>query len=218
MTVQCFINTVTTFDRGCSINCMIDEDMVLENGVLTAHGKAHLETTATADEVAFDFYKALTVRIAHDGKHWKAQVEWSKDWLESTGEKPEQDMMDHVEARGLWKAEDEAGKELDYEAQDFAEDMTFDLDVSNLSQEDQDAFVEGWKDAGGYTGDIDPGVYIDTPWCMPWLWRDPVKVDAYELTAVPTTMQAWGAAWWAQNRVEIEKTLAEEAAQAKEAE
>lgn len=96
--------------------------------------------------------------------------------------------------------------------------MTFDLDVSNLSQEDQDAFVEGWKDAGGYTGDIEPGVDIDTPWCMPWLWRDPVKVDAYELTAVPTTMQAWGAAWWAQNRVEIEKTLAEEAAQAKEAE
>lgn len=35
------------------------------------------------------------------------------------------------------------------------------------------AFVDGWTDAGGWTGDVG----TDCPWCAPWTWAAAIKVE-----------------------------------------
>lgn len=64
----------------------------------------------------------------------------------------------------------------------------------------RDAFVNGWVDAGGTTGDC----ASETPWCAPWLWADAIRVewDADEptpagLTDAEAAAYQIGAAYWA---------------------
>ena len=41
------------------------------------------------------------------------------------------------------------------------------LNLKSLTEEQQDAFIEGWENAGGVMGDQTPN-----PWCCPWYWTD----------------------------------------------
>ena len=77
------------------------------------------------------------------------------------------------------------------------------LNLKSLTEEQQDAFIEGWKKAGGYTGDLEtPNPY---PWCCPWDYTDSIEVEG-------ETPEEWGADWWRQNKAEIEALIAEEKA------
>ena len=75
------------------------------------------------------------------------------------------------------------------------------IDTSKLTEEEQDLFVEGWKDAGGYVGDLD----TDCPWCCPWDWGNP------ELEVTGTDIKDWGRQHWEACREEIECNLKQEA-------
>lgn len=76
------------------------------------------------------------------------------------------------------------------------------LNLKSLTEEQQDAFIEGWKKAGGYTGDLEtPNPY---PWCCPWDYTDSIEVEG-------ETPEEWGADYWKQCEAEIEATLATEA-------
>lgn len=76
------------------------------------------------------------------------------------------------------------------------------LNLKSLTEEQQDAFIEGWKKAGGYTGDLEtPNPY---PWCCPWDYTDSIEVEG-------ETPEEWGADYWKQCKDEIEANLATEA-------
>lgn len=77
------------------------------------------------------------------------------------------------------------------------------LNLKSLTEEQQDAFIEGWKKAGGYTGDLEtPNPY---PWCCPWDYTDSIEVEG-------ETPEEWGADYWKQCKDEIEANLATEEA------
>ena len=73
--------------------------------------------------------------------------------------------------------------------------------VSNFNSEQKETFIEGWKSAGGYVGDLDSPY----PWCAPWTYRDCIEVDAENDD--PAII---GAAWWKECAAEVEKELKEE--------
>lgn len=75
------------------------------------------------------------------------------------------------------------------------------LNPKTLTEEQRDAFIEGWKKAGGFMGDLD----TPHPWCCPWYWTDEIEVEG-------ETPEEWGADYWKQCEAEIEATLATEAA------
>lgn len=77
------------------------------------------------------------------------------------------------------------------------------LNLATLTEEQKDAFVEGWKNAGGLTDDLE----TPNPWCAPWFWNDEIEVEG-------ETPEEWGADWWRQNKAEIEVLIAEEKADA----
>lgn len=77
------------------------------------------------------------------------------------------------------------------------------LNLETLTEEQQKAFVEGWKNAGGFMGDLE----TPDPWCAPWFWNDEIQVQG-------ETPEEWGADWWRQNKAEIEALIAEEKADA----
>lgn len=77
------------------------------------------------------------------------------------------------------------------------------LNLATLTEEQKDAFVEGWKNAGGLTDDLE----TPNPWCCPWYWTDEIEVEG-------ETPEEWGADWWRQNKAEIEALIAEEKADA----
>lgn len=83
--------------------------------------------------------------------------------------------------------------------------MTTTIDTTRFTEEEQDAFIEGWEEAGGYMGDADS----PAPWCCPW-----DGVELIEVTGVD--IKGWGRQYWIACKPEIEQILAEEAA-AKEA-
>lgn len=77
------------------------------------------------------------------------------------------------------------------------------LNLATLTEEQKDAFVEGWENAGGFMGDIE----TTNPWCFPWDWTDEIEVEG-------ETLEEMGADWWRQNKAEIEALIAEEKADA----
>lgn len=79
------------------------------------------------------------------------------------------------------------------------------LNLKSLTEEQQDAFIEGWKNAGGYTGDLEtPNPY---PWCCPWDYTDSIEVEG-------ETPEEWGADYWKQCKDEIEALIVEDKARA----
>lgn len=77
------------------------------------------------------------------------------------------------------------------------------LNLATLTEEQKDAFIEGWKNAGGLTDDLQ----TPNPWCCPWYWTDEIEVEG-------ETLEEMGADWWRQNKAEIEALIAEEKADA----
>lgn len=73
--------------------------------------------------------------------------------------------------------------------------------MDSLTDAQKDAFVEGWKDAGGDTSDLD--AYNPCPWCCPWEYTDAIAVTG-------DTPEEWGASWWQSCRPYIEDDKAEE--------
>lgn len=73
--------------------------------------------------------------------------------------------------------------------------------VSNFNSEQKEAFIEGWKKAGGYVGDLDSPY----PWCAPWTHRVGIEVDAQ--SDDPAII---GAAWWKECAAEVAQELKEE--------
>ena len=72
------------------------------------------------------------------------------------------------------------------------------INTKAMSDEDRDAFVEGWEDAGGYMDDLDS----PSPWCCPWYWQAFITVSG-------DTPYEWGKDWWKQNKRDIEQALKE---------
>ena len=86
--------------------------------------------------------------------------------------------------------------------------MTTTIDTTKFAEEERDLFIEGWKDAGGYVGDLEAGV--DCPWCMPWFSGN----GLIEVTG--TEIRDWGRQYWETYKDEVEALLKEEAERAKE--
>lgn len=86
--------------------------------------------------------------------------------------------------------------------------MTTTIDTTKFTEEERDLFIEGWKDAGGYVGDLEADV--DCPWCMPWYCGS----NTIEVTG--TDIKEWGRQFWESSREEIECNLKQEAEMAKE--
>lgn len=79
--------------------------------------------------------------------------------------------------------------------------------INGQTLTDKDAFIDGWRKAGGYMDDL----ACPAPWCCPWY-------SCESLTLPGNTPEEWGAAYWEQCRPEVERLLAEEAALAEDAE
>lgn len=75
------------------------------------------------------------------------------------------------------------------------------LQLTTLTSDQRDAFIRGWQNVGGYMDDADS----PCPWCAPWTSCDSIDVEG-------ETLEEMGAAWWRQNKAEIEALIAEEAA------
>ena len=78
------------------------------------------------------------------------------------------------------------------------------VDTADLSEEQQQEFIEGWESVGGYTDDLDES---PAPWCCPWYHGNTV------ITVKGSTPKEWGADWWSQCKDEIEEELANESEQ-----
>lgn len=78
------------------------------------------------------------------------------------------------------------------------------IDTTDLSEEEQEKFIEGWESVGGFTDDLDES---PAPWCCPWYHGNTV------ITVKGSTPKEWGADWWAQCKDEIEEELANESEQ-----
>lgn len=74
------------------------------------------------------------------------------------------------------------------------------IDPAELTEEQRVGFIFGWKDAGGYVGDLDS----PRPWCCPWLYSD-------ELEVVGATPYDWGFDYWKQTENEFALLMAFEA-------
>lgn len=77
------------------------------------------------------------------------------------------------------------------------------LNLATLTEEQKDAFVEGWENAGGFMGDLE----TPHPWCCPWDWNDEIEVEG-------ETLEEMGADYWRQCKDEIEALIAEDKARA----
>ena len=86
--------------------------------------------------------------------------------------------------------------------------MTTTIDTTKFTEEERVLFIEGWKDAGGYVGDLEAGV--DCPWCMPWYW------GSTTIAVTGTDIKDWGRQFWEACREEVECNLKQEAEMAKE--
>lgn len=78
--------------------------------------------------------------------------------------------------------------------------MTFELDTTKLTEDDQELFIDGWSAAGGYLGDSES----PAPWCAPWASDQIIEVTG-------TDVKDWGRQYWKQCKDEVERLLAEEA-------
>lgn len=74
------------------------------------------------------------------------------------------------------------------------------IDTADLSEEEQEQFIEGWESVGGYTDDLDES---PAPWCCPWYHGNTV------ITVKGSTPKEWGADWWSQCKDEVEQLIKE---------
>ena len=81
-----------------------------------------------------------------------------------------------------------------------AGEMTCKIDTTKFTEEQRDLFMQGWKSAGGYTGDLDTGC----PWCCPWYCGN------CEIEVSGADVKDWGRQHWEACREEIEDYLKEE--------
>lgn len=72
------------------------------------------------------------------------------------------------------------------------------ITTSDLTEEQQAAFIAGWEAAGGYTDDCES----PAPWCCPWCYRRSIAVTG-------DTPKAWGFSWWEQCRDEVKRLTAD---------
>lgn len=70
-----------------------------------------------------------------------------------------------------------------------------------LTEEQQEAFVRGWKRAGGYVGDSEN----PSTWCCPWLSGESVV-----LMSCSEDPEDWGAQYWEEVKNEVRAIRAEE--------
>ena len=134
------------------IGCLVDEQLSLEGGELVAHGRAHLCTGELPEDVSYDFYQDLTVKVAYSKEQakWVAKTSWSGEWLDEVGQPmPEDVKAVMVECYGLLLGEAQAVVDFDDEAQRIADNMEFVLYVNALTASEKLAFVNGWAAAGG---------------------------------------------------------------------
>ena len=65
--------------------------------------------------------------------------------------------------------------------------MSKKIDLYNLTDEQQELFIEGWDAAGGYMGDGES----PSPWCCPWY-----SGGAPDLETESDNPRDWGAQYW----------------------
>lgn len=75
------------------------------------------------------------------------------------------------------------------------------IDTADLSEEEQEQFIEGWESVGGYTDDLDDS---PAPWCCPW-YHGNTKIEVEG-----DDPREWGKQWWSRCKDEIEELLKEE--------
>lgn len=73
------------------------------------------------------------------------------------------------------------------------------IDTREFNEEQRGAFVDGWREAGGYTGDYE----AEAPWSCPWDYNYVIEVEGDDV-------KDWGAQYWAECKDEVEALLKED--------
>ena len=73
------------------------------------------------------------------------------------------------------------------------------INTTTLTEAEQGQFIKGWKEAGGYIGDLEAPI----PWCCPWMYEEEIEVRG-------ETPYDWGASWWHTMKADVVATLASE--------
>jgi hypothetical protein len=189
------------------IGCLVDEQLSLKRGELVAFGKAHLCTGELPEDVSYDFYQDLTVRVSYSKERakWVAMTSWSGTWLDEVGQPMSEEIKaEMVECYGLLGGEAQAVIDFDAEAQDIADNMEFVLYVNGLTASEKLAFVNGWAAAGGPVDALGN----EEADCTPWVQNHTICVSAFELDFLPRTAEEWGRAYWLDNRARVISELA----------
>ena len=213
-TANIIVSTFTKFARRGEyargehyIECLVDECLSLESGELVAHGKAHLCTGELPEDISYDFYQDLTVRVVYSKERakWVANTSWSGEWLDEVGQPMSEEIKtEMVECYGLLGGEAQAVIDFDAEAQEMADNLEFVLYVNGLTASEKLAFVNGWAEAGG---PVDALGHEEAD-CTPWVQNNTICVSAFELDFLPRTAEDWGRAYWLDNRARIINELA----------
>lgn len=213
-TANIIVSTYTTFARRGEyargehyIECLVDEQLSLEGGELVARGRAHLCTGELPEDISYDFYKSLTVKVTYSKEQakWVAKTSWSGEWLDELNQPMPEDVKSiMVECYGLLTGEAQAVIDFDAEAQECAESMEFVLYVNALTASEKLAFVNGWAEAGG---PVDAIGHEESD-CAPWVQNNTICVSAYEIDFMPRAAEEWGRAYWLDNRARIINELA----------
>lgn len=66
------------------------------------------------------------------------------------------------------------------------------VDTSNFTVEDQKLFLQGWKEAGGFMGDM----HTESPFCAPWSRDEIVELDGEDPVK-------WGRDYWEEKKEEL---------------
>lgn len=75
---------------------------------------------------------------------------------------------------------------------------------ADFTVDQQNAFISGWENAGGYTDDISNS---PAPWCCPWCY-----MGEKEIEVSGDTPAEWGISWWEHCKDEIEQSIIKEEA------
>lgn len=184
------------------IGGLVDEQLSLEGGELVAHGRAHLCTGELTDDVSYDFYQDLTVRVAYSKERakWVAKTSWSGEWLDEFNQPMPEDVKNiMVECYGLLIGEAQAVIDFDDEAQRMAGSLEFVLYANGLTGSEKLAFVNGWAEAGG---PVDALGHEEAD-CTPWALQGAIYVSAFEVDFLPRTAEEWGRAYWLEKKSAI---------------
>lgn len=213
-TCNIIVSTFTKFARRGEpargehyIGCLVDQQLSLESGELVAHGKAHLCTGELPDDVSYDFYQDLTVRVAYSKERakWVARTSWSGEWLDELNQPMPEDVKSVMaDCYGLMNGEAQAVIDFDDEAQEMADNLEFVLYVNGLTGSEKLAFVNGWAAAGG---PVDALGHEEAD-CTPWAMNNTVCVSAFDVDFIPRSAEDWGRAHWLSQRAYAITSLA----------